>query len=264
MTLQLPYQPGAAHPSTSQFDIGTFYSEPIHAWKQIIGEELHYHFGHYPLGNEDFQTGLRRAVRDHLEFIPVGGRVLDAGCGWGGPAKLLTQEHGCSVQCVTISSGQAKYVRQLGLNVWQRDLETSPLEGEYDVALMHEVLSHIHDKQGVLLKLRPRARRLVITVNCCADDYTGDRTRFGGSMKICSVSELRQYVTAAGWKIRHMRERRRESMPTFRYWLENITRVYGHRSATPHIELLRQLSQKALADPDSFCRNRPLVDLIAD
>jgi hypothetical protein len=45
-------------------DLDAFYSNAsIAEWQQVIGEEMHYHFGFFR-GREDLQTGARRAVQN--------------------------------------------------------------------------------------------------------------------------------------------------------------------------------------------------------
>ena len=42
--------------SQEKFDLDRFYStESVEAWKQIIGEDLHYHFGYFR-GSEDLEN----------------------------------------------------------------------------------------------------------------------------------------------------------------------------------------------------------------
>ncbi|MGK7905341.1 MAG: hypothetical protein AB4352_28840, partial [Hormoscilla sp.] len=55
--------------SEKKLDLDRFYStESITAWKQIIGEDLHYHFGYFR-GSEDLETGLRQTVRNYYDYI---------------------------------------------------------------------------------------------------------------------------------------------------------------------------------------------------
>src|SRR5512136_2033467 len=183
------------------FDLENFYSsESISEWKQIIGEELHYHFGFFR-GSEDLEAGLRQTIRNYYPYIPPGSRVLDVGCGWGGRAKMLIAERNCSVAGIAFSRTQVEYCRSQGLNVWQQDLEQDEFHGDYDLIFSIEILSHIRDKAGLLRRLRPLAPRLILSVNCAADNYLGERTTFVDSMVLCTVSELTQYVERAGWKI---------------------------------------------------------------
>lgn len=250
--------------SEIKFDLDKFYSnESIQEWKQIIGEELHYHYGYF-LGNEDLETGLRQTVKNFYPYIPLGSRVLDVGCGWGGPARLITKERNCSVQGITISTGQAEYCRSKGLNVLLRDLEQDTIEGEYDLIFMLEALSHIRNKFRLLQQLRQYAPRLILSVNCVSDDYPGDRIVFGDSMVFCSTSELVRDVEQAGWRIQSIQDRRPQSIPTLVHWQKNLDRVFGDRLPPHHLNMLGQLHKEAFKSVETWWKAFPLIDIVAD
>ena len=62
---------------------GTFYTDnPLSVWQSVLGPSMHYHVG----GNQ--------AVRNLYPYIDNNSKILDIGCGWGGPARLLTNEKG--------------------------------------------------------------------------------------------------------------------------------------------------------------------------
>jgi hypothetical protein len=133
-------------------------------WAEILGPDLHYHFGTYQ-AEEDLEEAARATIRRFYPDIPDGASVLDVGCGWGGPARLLQNEKGCTVKGVTVSRTQAEYCRGLGLQVDELDLETATLAGRHDVAFMCESLDHIQDKARVLRQLRAVATRLIVRVS---------------------------------------------------------------------------------------------------
>ena len=248
------------------FDLDKFYSsESIDEWKQIIGEELHYHFGHFH-GAEDLETGLKQAVRNYYPHIAHGSHVLDVGCGWGGPANMLIKELNCSVTGITLSTTQAEYCQQLGLNVWQQDLEYThnELPNDYDVVFSLEMISHIRDKAQLLHRLRSCAPRLILSENCVADDFPGERIGFGDSMLMCTVSELIHFVEAAGWKIQSVQNRRFQSLRTFVLWKQNLDRVYGERQPPGQFDILRRHVDAALSSPMNWGHSFPLIDIIAN
>lgn len=245
-------------------DLDAFYSqETIDEWKQIIGEELHYHFGYFR-GGEDLETGLRQTVRNFYPHIPVGSRVLDVGCGWGGPAKMLKKERNCSVQGVTISRAQAAYCRSIGLDVWRCNIEEQTISGQYDIVFMLEVLSHIRDKEEMLQRLRHLAPRLILSINCIADNIKGSRTAFGGSMVLCSKSELEQALERAGWRIHSMRNRRFQSIPTLMHWKKNLERVFGEQRPPGQLAALQNLTKSAFQSVGAWGQAFPLIDLVAE
>lgn len=250
--------------SETNCDLDQFYSaESITQWQEIIGTDLHYHFGYFR-GSEDLETGLRQTVRNFYPYLPPGTRVLDIGCGWGGPAKMLISDRNCSVTGISLSSTQVEYCQSLGLNVWQLDLETEEIRGQYDLIFCLEMMSHIRNKARLLGRLRSLAPRLLLSVNCVTDNYLGERTTFGESMELCTVSELTQALEQAGWKIQFRQNRRFQSLRTFVLWKENLERVYGDRQPPGQLAILRNHVNTALRDPVAWCQSFPLIDIVAD
>jgi hypothetical protein len=247
-------------------NLDAFYSsEDIATWKAIIGNDLHYHFGHFQ-GQEDADTGGRQAVREFYDAIPVGATVLDAGCGWGGPARMLETERQCRVEGVTISRAQAEYCRSLDLNVRCADLERDELPGHFDVAFMLESLEHIRDKQGLLRRLRACADRLVLEINCFADVRARASwpLQFGASMHMRTVPEICEIVESAGWRIRAQRNRRPHSMRSLELWLDALQRMFGAAPAPGQFGALRSHVEHALAAPDEWAHNNPLLVIVAE
>lgn len=252
--------------SEVKFDLDSFYSkESIHEWKQIIGEDLHYHFGYFH-GGEDLETGLKQTVRNFYPYITTGTRVLDIGCGWGGPAKMLIAERNCSVTGISCSTAQVEYCRSLGLNVLQQDLDqdNGTCIDEYDTVFSLEMMSHIRNKGQLLRRLRSSASRLILSENCAADNYSGERLTFGASMVLCRVSELVRDLESAGWKIKFMQNRRFQSLRTFVLWKQNLDRVYGKRQPPGQLAILRNHVDTALKSPIAWCQSFPLIDIVAE
>jgi len=250
--------------SPKHFDLDKFYSSvPIDEWKQIIGPDLHYHFGYFH-GSEDLETGLKQTVRNFYPHITPGSSVLDIGCGWGGPAKMLIEERNCSVTGITLSTAQVEYCQRLGLNVQQQDLEQGELPNEYDIVFSLEMISHIRNKAQLLRQLRSSASRLILSESCAADSYLGERTTFGNSIELCTVSELVHAVKAAGWKIQFMQNRRFYSLRTIALWKQNLERVYGERQPPSQLGSLRSLVDAALPSPISWAHSFPIIDIIAN
>ncbi len=256
-----------SHHDASPFDLDHFYSaESVGDWQQIIGDALHYHFGYFR-GAEPLEVGLKQTVRNFYPYLEPGSRVFDLGCGWGGPAKMLIEEHHCTVTGLSSSAAQVDYCRSLGLNVRQQDVEHEQgqdLLGDYDAIFCLEMISHIRDKAKLLRRLRSCAPRLILSESCAADTYGGPRTTFGGSIALCTVSELVHDVEAAGWTIQFMQDRRFHSLRTVSLWQQNLDRVYGDDKPPGQLGVLRSLVKMALASPIHWCQSFPLIDIVAD
>jgi hypothetical protein len=185
---------------------------------------------------------------------------------------MLARERHCSVQGVTISAAQAAYCRTIGLDVWQTNVEEQPFpatgqvtgQAPYEIVFMLEALSHIRDKRKLLQQLRKLAPRLVLSTDCMIDGYRGPRRTFGDSMIFCTQSELLDDLKQAGWRVRSMRNRRFQSIPTLFHWKKNLTQIYGTDTPPGHIGILKNLTDTALRDLGSWCQSFPLLDIVAD
>lgn len=107
-------------------------------WNPILGPNLNYHFGFYRPGMS-FDEGLSFATRRLVPFFGSGRRVLDVGCGWGGPARDLAKD-GYDVLCVTNSDMQYRYCRYLHMRSELLDVEREGIRhlGSFDTAFMME------------------------------------------------------------------------------------------------------------------------------
>ncbi|MDZ4108261.1 MAG: class I SAM-dependent methyltransferase [Brevundimonas sp.] len=252
-------------PPSRRVSVGDYYSDASPGeWALAIGSGLHYHFGLFT-GDEPLEVGLERAVRDFYPHVPRRARVLDLGCGWGGPAAMFAEEHGCSVTGITASAVQAAHCRSRGLEVHQLDLEDDWIPGNevYDIAFALESIEHMHGKAGVLRRARQSARRLIVTANVSADGL-GNYDTYSGTMRLCTVSDLVELVTGAGWTIRSMRNRRFQSLRTLTLWRDNIEANWPQGDPPAAIRDLLDLCRHGLADPLLWARNNPLIDIVAD
>jgi hypothetical protein len=203
-------------------DIGSFYSEnPVSSWKVVLGEDMHYHYG--AGGPEPF----KQTVYNLLEFLPPNSKILDCGCGWGGPGRLMLEE-GHRVTGVTNSKTQADYITEFP--VVYADLHEFQPEEDYDAAIFLESCFHLTDARKVFDNLVPRVKHILI-----ADVVSPGKTLFNSAFGITLRPKefLFGDLHKVGYVVQKSYERLDFYHPTLKYWRNNIAKlppeeVYGH------------------------------------
>ncbi len=136
----------------------------------IHGDDRYYDPGHYvdqAALEDEFYWHLHRrdVLLDRMrEHCPSGiGRFIELGCGTGTVATHLN-EHGYHVDYADVHEDALRYARQraerrLGTPAAPRrfvriDITTQALPGEYNGALLLDVLEHLPDDRAVLTRVR--------------------------------------------------------------------------------------------------------------
>lgn len=286
-------------PETTQPNIavGKFYdTHQIEPWRQVLGPNLHYHFGlfeipdvplkassefgvsssefpeflqvppsspefiPFPIDEIAAEAAFERAVSVLYPFVPVRGRVYDIGCGWGGPARQLLRDLDCRVEGITASRTQFRYCASQGLYVRYGDVETTLPAGTFDCMLLLESLCHVRDKLRLLKVLRLFSKRLIIRDHC--QDGAAASLNFGDTMLMNSSTELRQMVEQAGWNIIHWRNCRPESMPSVTIWHNRLQNIPPGDDI--HLETLRAFCQRVLNHATEWALANPLIECVAE
>jgi len=174
---------------------------------------------------DNFHVGAREAIEDLASFmgLSAGMRLLDVGCGIGGPARYFA-ERGCQVTGLDLTEEFVRVAesltRLLRLSEKAQFRQGSALEmpfssGSFDGAYMIHVGMNIQDKAGIF---REVARVLKRGGRFAIFDIMGkgnEGLEFpmpwavnAATSFVSSVEDYRQALERAGFRIDHQRERR--------------------------------------------------------
>jgi tocopherol O-methyltransferase len=159
-----------------------YYDTTVDLYENMWGEHVHHGYwnpGESPAANgADRHEATDRLVHKLAEFgpVPAGARVLDIGCGIGGPALYLVGDLHCTLDGITLSVAQAgraqEKANQRGLGDRARfhradALSTGYPDASYDVVWALESLMHLPDRAAFFAEsmrlLRPGGTLVVGT-----------------------------------------------------------------------------------------------------
>src|SRR6202021_2899184 len=134
------------------------YDRVTKAWQLLMGEDLH--FGFFENAQVALPSATARLTRKMADWAQVSDetRVLDVGCGIGGPALSLAREVGCQVTGISTSAVgvqmAASRAEAQGLNsrveFFERDGMANEFPGEsFDCVWIVE-LSHLMERKDSL------------------------------------------------------------------------------------------------------------------
>jgi len=82
---------------------GSHYDFVTDAWKEFMGD--HFHFGYFETEDMELSRATEVMIEKMLELCDVSGdsRILDVGCGIGGPAFYIHEKFNCAIDGISTS-----------------------------------------------------------------------------------------------------------------------------------------------------------------
>ena len=180
--------------------------------------------------------------------IPNCARVLDVGCGIGGPAKYLHDEFAADVlgidlasNCVAIAN--KRYESQSRLNFLVADALTHSFEdNSFDLIYSRDVILHIASKDKLFARLLTATKpggKLILTDYCCGprdmwdDEFKAYVAQRGYSL--LTVDEYRKVLETAGWVVERAEDKTE--------WFKEILETEKQRALENKSEFLSKYSE---------------------
>lgn len=212
-------------------------------------------------GFDEFHGGGRASTRALARLVAAGkdDRVLDVGCGIGGPARTLADEFGCHVQGIDLTATFIDAARMLTERLGMQErcefqvasATALPFaDAGFDLVWSQNVIMNVSDKALCLREmarvLRPGGRlalELVVGVAGSEPIYPSFWSDDGEHSHIVSREELEALLAGAGFGLRTVEDLTDHSVAT----AEKRSRASG--SATPdplglQVLVRRQLKEK--------------------
>tara|TARA_Y100001963_G_scaffold82081_1_gene113834 strand:+ start:40 stop:771 length:732 start_codon:yes stop_codon:yes gene_type:complete len=202
-------------------------------WKKVIGEDLHYHLG-WGEGNI-----LYNAIEYLYQFIDRDSIVLDCGCGWGGPAKVIQRDLNCDITGVTISKVQYDYIKSnIPIKVEHIDLHNYHPTDRFDICLFIESFCHLSNPGKVLYNISEATDKIILR------EYHLKTNQYPKSyvnrwlMNIYRKEELISLMEQFNFKLVYQEEHYDYALePTLDLWYNNINKL-SKKEKTHHINTL--------------------------
>ncbi|MBU6439829.1 MAG: methyltransferase domain-containing protein [Betaproteobacteria bacterium] len=172
---------------------------------------------------DQFHTRGHAATAELAELAAIGpaDRVLDLGCGIGGPARLIADSRGCRVTGLDLSEGFVEAARYLSLRTGQQErvqfhcgsaLAMDFADASFDVVLLQHVAMNIADRERLYREIRrvlaPGGRFATYDVVRGEGEplYPAPWARDAKDSFLLDPQATREAVEAAGLRVRAWRD----------------------------------------------------------
>lgn len=211
---------------------------------------------------DEFHSGGRRATVELAAQLALAPHMhlLDVGCGIGGPSRFIAETYRCRVTGIDLTEDYvrtaAAFARRLGLADRVAYRQASALampfdDGTFDGAYMMHVGMNIADKPALFAEirrvLRPGAVFAVYDIMKAGEDEpvfplhwaAGPETSF-----VVTPAAYRNGLVAAGFEVRHERNRRELALQVFHQAQSRAMAGEGPPALGIHLLLKQDAPQK--------------------
>jgi ubiquinone/menaquinone biosynthesis C-methylase UbiE len=184
-------------------------------------------------GVDEFHIGGSEATKGLAAkmALQAGMKVLDIGCGIGGPARYFASTHNCEVAGIDLTPEYIRTAKVLSDRVGMGDQVTFeaasalrlPFEAaRFDAAYMIHVGMNIADKQALFLEVRSVLRRGavfaiydVMRLESGELSFPQPWTSSAAESFVASPAEYREALTHAGFQLTEENEKRQAAIEFF-------------------------------------------------
>lgn len=258
----------------AEYDPATHYDKVTQAWALLMGDDLHYGVFDDPDEPLADATGrLTSLMIEHARLEP-GLRVLDVGCGSGGPASRLVAEHdvdllGITTSEVGIEAATARFAAAgLAGRFEQRDGTDNGLPDEsFDRVWILEASHLMPDREALVREsarvLRPGGRLILcdiirrreigfLELRERREEFAVLRAGFGAA-RMDPLETYAAHASAHGLEVDVQLDISKETRPTFAAWRAN--------GALHHDEVVDLIGAEGL---DVFLRSLDILESLWD
>ncbi|WP_233189333.1 class I SAM-dependent methyltransferase [Geothermobacter hydrogeniphilus] len=189
---------------------------------------------------DEFHVGGRRATLELARRLDLEAdtRVLDVGCGLGGPSRCLALEFGCRVTGIDLCAGYCRlaetFARHLGLDerVCYRQgnaLELPFADGSFDLLWTQHAAMNIADKAGLYAEmwrvLKPGGKLAIYDILSGKSGpvhFPVPWAREASISHLATAGQLRTHLETAGFQILDWRDTTAQGRDWFRRQGERI------------------------------------------
>lgn len=230
------------------------YDQVTDAWKDFMGDNLH--FGYFDTEDMELPKASERLIDKMLELCSVSSdtKILDVGCGIGGPAFYVHERCKCSIDGISTSergiqlaneSAKSRGYGNVRFKVAD-GLDNGFPDGHFDIAWVMESSHLMSDKK----KLAQECHRVLkpggVMVLCDVILLTNHRemlhffahiakyvhlgVTFGHANRLTSLGAYTNFMVGAGFREVTAIDVSEPTIPTLRLWKQNAIR-FGDRTS---------------------------------